>query len=90
MTKSTGRPVGRPPRPPLPYVGVAEAAKRGRLELYIALRQLAAAQLDQGCAAREWSSLVILLQQLAREIEAMTSPREPWQVPDSPAELADN
>jgi hypothetical protein len=31
--------MGRPPRPPLPHVGVAVAAKRGQLELYIALRQ---------------------------------------------------
>jgi hypothetical protein len=66
--------MGRPPRPPLPHVGVA--AKRGRPELYIALRQLAAAQLDQGCAAREWSALTILLLQLSREIDAMTGGRE--------------
>jgi hypothetical protein len=66
----------RPPRPSLPYVGVAEAAKRGRLELCIALRQLAAAQLDQGCAARDWSALTILLLQLSREIDAMTGARE--------------
>jgi hypothetical protein len=51
--------MGRPPRPPVTVMGIAEAARKGQLELYLALRRLIAAQIDAGCLSRELSSLVI-------------------------------
>jgi hypothetical protein len=66
-------------------MSVLEAARKGRLELYLVLRQLTAEQLDAGCGAREQSSLTILLLKLSQEIEEMTAERErPWIVPPTP------
>jgi hypothetical protein len=71
-------------------MGIAKAARKGRLELYLALRGLIAAQIDAGCLSRELSSLVILLLKVSREIETMTRKPEPREVPPTPAELADS
>jgi hypothetical protein len=79
--------MGGPPRPRVTGMEIAEAARKGRLELYVALRGLIAAQIDAGCLSRELSALVILLLEVSREIERMTRKPEPEEMP--PAELAD-
>jgi hypothetical protein len=79
MARTTER-----PRPP---IAVAEAATLGALPLLVALRDRLCWHLDQGCAPRDLSPLVLRVLELTRAIDALASddvsaapatPDEPW------------
>jgi hypothetical protein len=81
VTEGTGRPVGRPQKR-IANPAILEAVQQGRLATFYALRDGAAAAIEQGCEARDLSSLTILIMHLLRDIEkmeqdALTGPR-PW------------
>jgi hypothetical protein len=65
-----------PPRRLTPHAGVVAAARVGRLELLIALRELIAARIDSGVQPSDLNALVRVMVELTRSIEALGANRD--------------